>query len=61
MLTKEQSRTLLSGQYHAYASLLDEHGIPFPYLNDEEVNKLTDADLQRQVRILRDLARTPTS
>lgn len=61
MSSKSPTRTLLEGQYHAFSSLLEEHGVPFPYLSEEELNALSDIDLQKMVRVLRDLARTPTS
>lgn len=61
MVQETKSRDLLIAQYHAFASVLQDHGVPFPYLDEKEVQALTDIELSKQVHVLRDLARTPTS
>ncbi len=50
---------ILVGQYHALISILDERGISFDFPSDAEVDKLSDTDLSRLIKVLRDTARTP--
>lgn len=58
-MDKHQSRSLQEAQYRAYISILDEKGIFFDTLDDALLKALTDAELSRLVRTVRDLARTP--
>lgn len=61
MEQKTSDRLILEGQYKAFAALIREHGVPYPLLSDAELLQVSDAELQRYVRIVRDLARTPTT
>lgn len=53
-------RRLLMTQYHALANLLHQKGLLTDALTDEELEKLSVADLGLVTRQLRDLARTPS-
>lgn len=59
-MNRELSHKLLVNQYRSYASLLSEKGIPFEEFPSEELESMPDIDLKLAVRIVRDLARTPT-
>jgi hypothetical protein len=60
-MDQKLERATLLEQYRAFVSILDEKGIHYLHFSDEDLSRLSDADLARQVRISRDLARTPTS
>lgn len=58
---KSAARKILESQYHAYIQLLEDHGIHYPIVPQEDLDKMPDTDLTRHIRAVRDLARTPTA
>lgn len=54
------NRKVLVEQYRSYSDILNQKGIVFNGFTEKEVESLNDTDLQRLIRIARDLGRTPT-
>lgn len=55
------SRKVQIDSYRSYVNILNEKGLEFRPLSDEELAKLNDQDLSRMIRVVRDLSRTPLS
>lgn len=59
MLPDDFDRKMLETEYFTWALIcLDKHGLPWP-VPAEMVPKLTDIELNRTVKNLKELARTP--
>lgn len=56
-----QSRRMLRASIDSYLNLLSERNVNNFSFTSEELDKMSDADLQRVLRSLRDIARTPIS
>jgi hypothetical protein len=58
-MKREMQHQLLVNEYHTYLSILQERGLSYESLADEELKVLSDTELANLTRRLRDMARTP--
>lgn len=55
------NRKILVAQYQTLVGLLKDRSVEFDVLSQEELGKMSDPDLAKVIRVLRDLSRTPVS
>lgn len=55
----QQHRLSLIRQYHTYSSIIERAGLEYEPVADDELEQYEVRDLNRLVREVRDIARTP--